>query len=141
MKQATADAAQFVRRHGFAGTLSRTDVGTEVDCEINTSVRDTDPAIERILARQYNRALTLLRNNGSLLARISDMLARDGEVSRAALAEMLGLQVTEELAVLAPYAKRLSAFAQALLGQPELRPRLPAAARSPVSRMGIVETV
>lgn len=119
LKQATADAAQFVRRHGFGGRLSRTDVGNETECEINTSIRDTDAAIERILARQYNRALTVLRDNAPLLARVADILARDGEVSRVALAEMLTLRVTEELAVLAPYATRLSAFADRQLRQPE----------------------
>jgi hypothetical protein len=138
LKQATADAAQFVRRHGFAGTLSRTDVGTEVDCEINTSVGATDPAIERILARQYNRALILLRSSGTLLARISQMLVRDGEVSRVALAEMLGLRVTEELAVLAPYATRLAAFAQRQLEPLDSRPQQRAAPRSPADVIELV---
>jgi len=117
LKQATADAAQFVRRHGFGSRLSRTDVGNEGGCEINTSVRDTDPAIERILVRQYNRALTLLRDHAPLLAHIADMLAHDGEVSRAALAEILSLRVAEELAVVAPYAARLAAFADRQAGK------------------------
>lgn len=111
LRQATADAAQFVRRVGFGGRLSRTDVGNETDCEINTSIGQTDAAIEGILARQYNRALTLLQEHGALLAGISDALARKGEMSRSELAAMLQLQVTAEPAVLAPYAARLSAFA------------------------------
>jgi len=111
LRQATADAAQFVRRVGFGGRLSRTDVGSETGCEINTSIGQTDAAIEGILARQYNRALTLLQDHGALLARISDALVRQGEMSRAELAGMLGLQVTAEPAVLSPYAVRLSAFA------------------------------
>jgi len=129
LRQATADAAQFVRRAGFAGRLSRTDVGNETDCEINTSVDATDVAIEGILARQYNRALTLLQEHGALLASISDALAQKGEMSRAELAGMLGLQVTAEPAVLAPYAARLSAFAGR---QPPVRGvSAPASARDP----------
>ena len=104
-------ASAFVRRVGFGGRLSRTDVGSETGCEINTSIGQTDAAIEGILARQYNRALTLLQDHGALLARISDALVRQGEMSRAELAGMLGLQVTAEPAVLSPYAVRLSAFA------------------------------
>jgi hypothetical protein len=42
-------------------------------------------------------------------------LTRDGEVTRAVLAEVLGLQVVAEPAVLVPYAQRLSAFARTQL--------------------------
>lgn len=112
LKQATAEAAQFVRQLGFAGRLSRTDVGAEGHCEINTSIGETDPLVERILAAQYNRAQRLLQAHAPLLARLADALTRDGEVSRTDLGAMLGLPVTAEGAVLTPYAQRLSAFAR-----------------------------
>lgn len=110
LRQATAEAARFVRFHGFAGRLSRTDVGRDMDCEVNTSVAETDAAIERTLASQYNRAQRLLQDQAPLLARIADALMRDGEVAREDLAAMLGLALTGEPAVLAPYAQRLQAF-------------------------------
>lgn len=111
LRQATADAAEFVRSHGFAGRLSRTDVGCEVDCEVNTGIEDTNAVIERIVAGQYNRAQHLLQDHAALLARLSRALVEHGEIPRAELAAMLGLQVQDEPAVLAPYAQRLATFA------------------------------
>lgn len=111
LRQATADAANFVRAHGFGGRLSRTDVAREMDCEVNTSIEATDPLIERILAAQYNRAQRLLQAHAPLLARVSAALARDGEVQRPQLAALLGLELREERTVLAPYAQRLATFA------------------------------
>ena len=113
--QATADAAQFVRTYGFDGRLSRTDVARNEDCEVNTSIAETDPAIERILAAQFNRAQVLLQQHAPLLARLADMLTRDGEVPRPALAELLGLSIAEDAAVVAPYADRLARFTSAQL--------------------------
>lgn len=110
--QATAEAAQFVRVHGFGDRLSRTDVARDDECKVNTSIAGTDPAIERILVAQYNRAQRLLQHNAPLLARLADALTREGEVSRGVLADLLGLQVAEEPAVLAPYADRLALFAR-----------------------------
>jgi hypothetical protein len=110
LRQATADAAHFVRTHAFAGRLSRTDVGQEVDCEVSTAIEETNGSIERILASQYNRAQSLLQQHGALLARLADMLMRDGEVSRPQLAQMFGLKAVGEPAVLAPYAQRLASF-------------------------------
>lgn len=113
LRQATADAATFVRNHGFGTSLSRTDVPAELDCEVSTAIGQTDDAIEAILRRQFGRAQSLLHANTGLLASIAQLLMRDGEVSRAALGEMLGLKVTQEAAVMAPYAGRLAAFAAA----------------------------
>ncbi|HVE52486.1 MAG TPA: AAA family ATPase [Ramlibacter sp.] len=108
--QATAEAAQFVRTYGFGERLSRTDVARNEDCQVNTSIADTDAGIERLLAAQFNRAQLLLQENAQLLARLADALTRDGEVPRAALAALLGLEVAEEPAVVAPYAERLAQF-------------------------------
>lgn len=113
LRQATAEAARFVRFHGFAGRLSRTDVAAESDCEVNTSIAATDAAIEQVLATQYNRAQHLLQDHARLLAGIADALMRDGEVSREVLAGLLGVQLGGEPAVLVPFARRLEAFAKA----------------------------
>jgi hypothetical protein len=118
LRQATADAAQFVRTHGFDGRLSRTDVGQEVDCQINTAIDESNGPIERILATQYNRAQSLLQQHGPLLARLADMLVRDGEVSRPQLGRMFGLKAEGEPAVLAPYAQRLQVFSGRYLARP-----------------------
>lgn len=110
LRQATAEAARFVRVHGFAGRLSRTDVAHDSDCEVNTGVAATDAMIEQLLATQYNRAQRLLQGAAPLLSRIADALVREGELPRPVLARMLGLALTQEPAVLAPYAQRLEAF-------------------------------
>lgn len=110
LAHATAEAAKFVRVHGFAGRLSRTDVAREENCEINTGIAHTDPLVESILTAQFNRAQRLLQDNARLLATVADTLLREGEFNRKALADVLGVAVTEEPAVLAPYAQRLAAF-------------------------------
>jgi len=110
LRQATAEAARFVRTYGFAGRLSRTDVGCDPDCEVNTSVAATDEAIEQTLVTQYNRAQRLLQEQATLLAKIADALMREGEVARGRLAGMLGLELTGEEVVLTTYAQRLEAF-------------------------------
>lgn len=111
LKQATAEAARFVRVHGFGDRLSRTDVPCEVDCEISTAIAPTDAAVERILAAQYNRAQRLLQQHAGLLAQLAEALVRDGEVPRPQLARLLGLEIADEPAVLFPYALRLARFA------------------------------
>jgi hypothetical protein len=116
LRQATADASEFVRCHGFADRLSRTDVGCEVECEVNTGIADTNAVIERIVASQYNRAQHLLSEHAGLLARLSRRLVDHGEISRAHLAAMLALPVEDEPAVLVPYAERLATFAHRQLG-------------------------
>lgn len=109
LRQATAEAARYVRWHGFGDRLSRTDVGAEADCEVNTALAATDPAIEQILSTQYARAQRLLRDHAPLLARIADALMRDGEVPREALGRMLALPVTnDEESVRGGYAERLA---------------------------------
>jgi hypothetical protein len=67
---------------------------------------------------QYNCAQSLLQQHGALLARLADMLMRDGEVSRPQLAQMFGLKAVGEPAVLAPHAERLAGFAGRYLPPP-----------------------
>jgi hypothetical protein len=110
LRQATVDASNFVRTYAFSGRFSRTDVGVDPDCEVNTAIEQTNEPIELILASQFNRALSRLQESAELLARIADLLCKDGEVSRLQLAEMFGLEITKEPAVLAPYAQKLAAF-------------------------------
>lgn len=112
LRQATAEAARFVRVHGFGGRISRTDVPGDEHCEVNTALSETDPLVERILVAQYNRAQRLLQQNAGLLASVAEGLRRDGEFKREVLARMLGVQVCDEPAVLVPYARRLEAFAE-----------------------------
>ncbi len=110
LRQATAEAARFVRHYGFGPRLSRTDVAREEDCEINTGIAETDAVVERILATQFGRAQRLLQAHAKVLARLADALARRGEVPRAELAALLGVEAGAEEAVLSPYAERLAAF-------------------------------
>ncbi|HSV47009.1 MAG TPA: AAA family ATPase [Ramlibacter sp.] len=127
LRKATADAAEFVRQHGFAGRLSRTDAADGGDCDFNTSVGETDPMIEGILAAQYNRAQSTLAAHAPLLARMAQLLVAQGEIPRVQLAGLLGLEAGEEPAVLAPYAQRLAQFVRGHADPGEVlsRPALP----------------
>jgi cell division protease FtsH len=111
LRQATVDAAQFVRVHGFSGRLTRVDVGRDSDCEVNTAIEETNAPMEAIVSGQFNRALSLLQRHARELAQIAGLLVGQGEIPRERLAEIFGLTLTEEPAVLAPYADRLAAFA------------------------------
>jgi cell division protease FtsH len=110
-KQATAEAAQFVRHHGFAGRFSRTDVTVNMDDDLNTDIAPTNDAIESLLAEQYARATRLLQEHSAIFLRITQALSQHGEVSKQLLAQWLGLKVAFEPSVLEPYADRLAAFA------------------------------
>lgn len=129
-KQATAEAAQFVRRHGFAGRLSRTDVTVDTEEDLNTDMSPTNDAIEALLAEQYARATRLLQEHSALFLRITQALSQYGEVSKQQLAQWLGLKVASEPSVLEPYADRLAAFA-ARQGVVEKLAREPLVVRSP----------
>jgi len=121
LKQATADAVQFVRHYGFAQRLSRTDVTHDMDDDINTDIAPTNDAIEALLQAQYLRAQGLLQEHNAVFLRITQALAEQGEISKQELAQWLGLEVAAKPSVLEPYAAQLAAFAQrkAALGQVE----------------------
>lgn len=112
LKQATADAAQFVRHYGFGGRLSRTDVTHEMDDDVNTDITPTNDAIEALLQAQFVRATELLQQHKTVFLRITQALAEYGEVQKHALAQWLGLAVDAQPNVLEPYSSRLAAFAQ-----------------------------
>lgn len=112
LKQATADAAQFVRHYGFGGRLSRTDVTHDMEEDINTDIALTNAAIEDLLQAQYLRATQLLQEHSHMFLRISQALLEHGEVSRQDLAQWLGLEAAAQPSVLEPYADRLAGFAK-----------------------------
>lgn len=55
-KQVTAEAARFIRHHGFGTRLARTDVTMEMENHLNTDVGPSNAAIEKLLQAQYQRA-------------------------------------------------------------------------------------
>ena len=125
LKQATADAAQFVRHYGFAGRLSRTDVTHEMDDDVNTDITPTNEAIEALLQTQYARAMQLLQEHVPVFMRITQALSDHGEVPKDALAQWLNLPVAMQPSVLEPYADQLAAFAhqQSALAQVVNKPK------------------
>ncbi|QTN29847.1 AAA family ATPase [Rhodoferax sp. AJA081-3] len=139
LKQATADAAQFVRHYGFGGRLSRTDVAHERDEDLNTDVTPTNEAIEALLQTQYARATQLLQEHGTVFLRITQALTEDGEVPKQALAQWLGLSAAVEPSVLEPYAEHLAAFAQqrGALGQVVRRPHTQAYPAAPIPELAL----
>ncbi|MES2943582.1 MAG: AAA family ATPase [Pseudomonadota bacterium] len=110
LKQATEDAARYVRHHGFGGRLSRTDVSHEKDDNLNTAVEPTNQEMETILALQYERAKQLLDDNSALFMQITQALVENGEVPKQTLAEWMGLSLRAEPGVLEPYARKLADF-------------------------------
>ncbi len=111
LKQATAEAAQFVRHFGFANRLSRTDITSDMDDNINTDMAPTNSAIEALLAQQYARASALLQEHSDVFLRITKTLCDRGELSKQELAQWLGLPQAREPSVLEPYADHLALFA------------------------------
>jgi len=129
LKQATAQAAQFIRRHGFGTRLSRTDVTQDMEDDINTDIAPTNAAIEALLTQQYDRATAVLQEHSAVFLRITQALTERGELSMQELAQWLGLPMASEPSVLEPYADHLAAFAkrQAALSQAALAPPAPTA--------------
>ena len=113
LKQATAIAARFVRHHGFAGRLSRTDVARDPDENLNTEVAPTNAAIESMLQQQYARALDLLASHRRLFMELVERLLQRGFLTQAECAALLGVPAGEQPDLLEPYAARLDAFREA----------------------------
>lgn len=132
LRSATREVAEYVRIHGFAGRLARTDVAVEADCVVDTDVEGTNAEIERLLAGQMSRAQRLLQEHSGLLARIARALARDGELSRAELAQWMGLAVGDDPLVLEDYGRRLERFTRLQLDGAE-----PAAAPAGVPELAL----
>lgn len=113
LKQATAEAAQFVRHYGFGQRLSRTDVSGDLDDNVNTDVAPSNSEIEALLAEQYQRANALLQTHASLLLAMVTLLLKHGELSGDQINELLGLITTAEVQTREPYAALLQEFAAA----------------------------
>ncbi len=110
LRNATATAARFVRHLGFDTNLSRTDVTTDSNDNLNTSVEATNPAIESLLAGEYARAAKLLRTHREQLLEIVDTLLRDGAIAPEDFCALLDLPAPTEEEPLDSYAQRLAAF-------------------------------
>lgn len=110
LRKATASAARFVRHLGFAGRLSRTDVTTDADDNLNTDIAATNVPIEALLGEQMARVSSLLgAHRASLLAVVDELLAA-GAIAPARFAELLGLQPVPAGEWLDGYAAKLALF-------------------------------
>lgn len=110
LKQATAGAARYVRHHGFGARLSRTDVSTDPEDNVNTDVAPTNAAIEALLHEQYARARQLLQGRMAQFLVLVERLMHKGFLTREETAVLLGLPVQAPTEVLEPYAQALEAF-------------------------------
>jgi hypothetical protein len=114
IKQATEAAAQFVRHYGFGTRLSHTDNSHDMNDNVNTDITPTNTQIEMILAEQYERACTLMRERSSLLMQIVQELMAHGQVAPTKMVQILSPHMSVRLAqdnvLLAPYAEHLKVF-------------------------------
>lgn len=110
-KQATAEAAQFVRHYGFGERISRTDVSNSADENVNTGVGRTNQAIEELLRAQMARAFDVLACNREVFLQMAQQLQRNGEMTAAQMNNLLDLPAAAEIQVQEPYAQRLARFA------------------------------
>lgn len=92
-KQATANAVAYVRHHGFGSRLSRTDVTTQQDDDLNTDVQPTNAEAEALLCAEAERATTLLRTHGEGFRALVQQLLATGTVPAAEFAKVTGIAV------------------------------------------------
>lgn len=121
-KQVTAEAARFIRHHGFGDRISRTDVTMELDNHLNTDVEPSNTAIEALLQAQYQRAQGLLRGHCGALTRLVDALTDHGMIAQPEMQALLAQSSIaiavgtpsgpDESLILEPFARRLAAFRQ-----------------------------
>jgi len=88
IRQATADAARYLRHLGFGARLSRTDVAQEPGDNTNTEVGPSNAGIEALLQAQMLRAQDLLVQHNALLMAMTALLLREGLISPAAMAQL-----------------------------------------------------
>jgi ATP-dependent Zn protease len=110
IKQATESAAQFVRHYGFGCRLSHTDVTQSSEDNINTDIEPTNAMIETLLYEQMQRASNLVKTEVQALMQIVAELMSHGQVKPERMAQLLGVKVAKEDALLTPYAEQLSVF-------------------------------
>ncbi len=131
-KQVTAEAARFIRHHGFGERISRTDVTVELDNHLNTDVEPSNAAIEALLQAQYRRAQALLRQHQDALGRLVEALTDHGMIAQPemqALMAQSGVAIAvpaatgaDETLILEPFAARLAAFRQQTVALAAPRP-------------------
>ena len=122
-KQVTAEAARYIRHHGFGARLARTDVTVEMDNHVNTDIGPSNEAIEALMQQQYQRAQALLTTHHEALERTVDALLAHGTIAPAEMVALLqgcGIALAppsdaagtlpEEGLVLEPFGAKLSAF-------------------------------
>ena len=125
IRQATSDAARYLRHLGFGERLSRTDVADESGENMNNDVAPTDAAMEALLQTQMQRAEQLLVQHNGLLMAMTDVLLREGLVTPAAMVQLCAAHgqtialsqeragdVPEQKLVLEPYAAMLAAHSR-----------------------------
>ncbi|MCT6719738.1 AAA family ATPase [Acidovorax sp. K2F] len=123
LKQVTAEAARYIRHHGFGARLARTDVTVEMDNHVNTDIGPSNEAIETLMLQQYQRAQALLTTHHEVLGRTVDALLEHGTIAPAEMVALLqgcGIALEapsdaagtlpEEGLVLEPFGAKLSAF-------------------------------
>ncbi len=92
-RQATENAIAYVRHHGFGSRVSRTDVTTQMDDNINTDVQPTNAEAEALLSAEAERATTLLRTHGDAFRALVQQLLATGTVPAAEFAKVTGMAV------------------------------------------------
>ncbi|MDP4077145.1 AAA family ATPase [Acidovorax sp. A1169] len=124
-KQVTAEAARYIRHHGFGARLARTDVTVEMDNHVNTDIGPSNEAIEALMQQQYRRAQELLQTHREALGRTVDALLHQGTIAPVEMVALLkdcGIALAapvqgglpDEGLVLEPFAAKLGAFRQAV---------------------------
>lgn len=131
-KQVTAEAARFIRHHGFGTRLSRTDVTVELDNHLNTDVDPSNAAIEELLQSQYQRASALLGQHQGAITRLVEALLDHGMIAQPEMQTLMaqsGVAIAvvahtgpDEALILEPFAARLAAFRQQNGGQAATAP-------------------
>ena len=92
-QSATAAAMRYVRHYGFGARVSRTDVTTQMDDNVNTDVQPTNAEAEALLRAEADRAIELLRTHGTAFRQLVQRLLDAGMVPAAEFAQVTGLPV------------------------------------------------
>ncbi|MDB5932616.1 MAG: peptidase m41, partial [Polaromonas sp.] len=121
-KQATEEAARYIRHHGFGGRISRTDVTRESEQHLNTDIAPSNAAIEALLQEQQARTRALLALHRRALTAMAEALQAHGFIDKQGMATLMAAHGTQlapaadadEPLVLEPFAERLARFVQGM---------------------------
>ncbi len=112
LKVATAQMASFIRHSAFGEHISHVDVSTQADENINTDVVGTNSEIEAGLRTQYERASVILKENKAVFLRMTQALAKVGELGPEQIRRWLGLADEPQRDVIEPFEAKLEEFAR-----------------------------